>query len=292
MKTPSKIISLALLSSSLVLVAACSLFNQATASVVAVATIISTPETEIRGEAVAGTPDFDAGIALDGGLPFDAGVTVPPQNLVLVYVGNKGASLDTAPTGITGATVTLQEVGGPSYTLAEVGEGNYALGDAGFVYKGGATYDFTIVSNNQTYLAEVEGVPVQERVPAFHPAAGYVDLAAGQAFSFNRPEPSAGQQPQLGFITVFPISQSGGKGDPTYTNVPQTPLQFLKLVVAPSDWTKLQMEIPGTAFPQADTNYVIVLQSAKLGGPKSENLFAGSAILAGTADLAIVKTRK
>ncbi len=50
--------------------------------------------------------------------------------------------------------------------------------------------------------------------------------------------------------------------------------------------------IPGTAFPEKDHNYVIVLQSAKIGGPKSENLFSGSAILGGTADIGIVKTAK
>jgi hypothetical protein len=48
--------------------------------------------------------------------------------------------------------------------------------------------------------------------------------------------------------------------------------------------------IPATAFPDKDHNYVIVFQSAKLGGPKSTNLFSGSAILAGTADIAVVKT--
>ena len=45
-------------------------------------------------------------------------------------------------------------------------------------------------------------------------------------------------------------------------------------------------------FPDPDMNYIVVFQSAKLGGPKSDNLFSGSAILAGTADVAIIKTRK
>lgn len=291
MKTPSNLVRLTLCLALLLLIPAACDLNQLTASEVAVATVLSTPPIELRGEAVAGQ-GLDAGLpALDGGLPFDAGVTIPKQTLVTLYFGNKGPGLDQAPTGITGASVTLQEVGGPTFTLEEVGGGTYALGDAGFAYKSGATYDFSIAHNNATYLAEVANVPQEERVPQFHPAAGYVELTAGQPFAFTRPEPPAGQNSPLGFVSVFPVDSSSGKGDPTYTNLPQTPLQFLKLVVAPGDWTKQQMEIPGTAFPLPDKNYVIILQSAKLGGPKSSNLFTGSAIIAGAADVAIVKTR-
>jgi hypothetical protein len=48
--------------------------------------------------------------------------------------------------------------------------------------------------------------------------------------------------------------------------------------------------IPGSAFPERDANYLILMQTARLGGPQTENLFIGSAILAGTADVGIVKT--
>ena len=88
------------------------------------------------------------------------------------------------------------------------------------------------------------------------------------------------------------ISRDGKQGDPTYTNVPKTPVEFLKLVVAPGKpWQETQVTIPGSAFPDKEKNYVILLQSAKLGGPVGENLFTGSAIIAGTADVGIVKTR-
>ncbi|MEW5737320.1 MAG: hypothetical protein AB1938_00250 [Myxococcota bacterium] len=290
MKTPFKFVRLAsFLFALTVLAVACDL-NQLTASNVVVATILSSPAIDVRGAAVAGT-GLDASVPFDGGLPIDAGVTIPPQNLVTVFFGDKGAGLETAPTGIAGATVTLQQVGGGSFTLNDVGAGNYVLVDGGFTYTSGATYDFNIVHNNSTFIAEVANVPVQERVPAFHPAAGYVELTAGQPFAFTRPEPPSGQEPPLAFINVFAVSPQGASQDPTYTTVPATPLQFLKLVVAPSDWKKQQLEIPGTAFPDPDRNYVIILQSAKLGGPKSSNLFTGSAIIAGTADVAIVKTR-
>lgn len=298
MKTPSKIVRVVL---SLVALAvgavACDLgklTNQATASAVAVGMVLYTPPTEVKGDALAfdaGLNQLDAGITFDGGIIADAGVTIPAQTIVALYFGNKGANLDTAPTGVAGATVTLQEVGGGTYTLDDKGGGNYSLSmDAGFTYKSGATYDFTIVNANQTYVAEVEKVPDIEHIAAFHPAAGYVELNAGDAFTFTRPEPPSGEELPLGFINVIPVTQSGGGGT-TYTNVPSTPLQFLKLVVAPGDWKKQSVEIPGTAFPEPGTNYLIILQSAKLGGPKSDNLFTGSPIIAGTADIAIVKTR-
>jgi len=298
MKTPSKIVLVIFSLAALTLgAAACDLgklTNQATASAVAVGTVLYTPPTEVKGDALAvdaGLPDFDGGLVFDGGILTDAGVTVPAQTLVALYFGNKGPTLDTAPTGVPGATVTLQVVGGASYTLDDQGGGNYALSpDAGFTYQSGATYDFTIVNNNTTYVAEVDKVPDIERIAAFHPAAGYVELNAGSPLAFTRPEPPSGQELPLAFINVIPVSKSGG-GDPTYTNVPSTPLQFLKLVVAPGDWKQQAMEIPGTAFPEPGANYIVILQSAKLGGPKSDNLFTGSPILAGTADIAIVKTR-
>jgi hypothetical protein len=275
--------------------------NQATAKTVAVSTLLTTPPIEVKGAAIAGNgldaslPDLDAGLLFDGGISFgDAGLTIPAQNLAFVFLGQRqGESIDSAPAGTPGAIATLKEVGGPTFPLDDQGGGAYGLSpDAGFVYKPNATYQFEFALNNQTYVAEVERVPSKENIPEFHPAAGYVELNAGQSMTFVRPDPPQGQSRNFGFVNVFPINNEGSQGQPTYTNIPTTPLGFLKLLLAPTDWTKTSVEIPGTAFPNPDSNYIVVLQSAKLGGPKSDNLFTGSAILAGTADVAIVKTRK
>ncbi len=275
--------------------------NQATARTVAVSTLLSTPAVEVKAEAVAsngldaGLADLDAGLLLDGGvLLSDAGVTVPAQNLAFVFFGQRqGESLDTAPVGTAGAQVTLAEVGGGRFPLEDLGGGNYSLtaADAGFTYRDGATYNFEIVHAGATYVAEVTRVPTKEVITQFHPPAGYVELEAGAAFTFTRPDPPSGEDRHLGFVNVFPLSREGSQGQPTFTNVPTTPLAFLKLVVAPNDWKTTTVTVPGTAFPDRDTNYLVVLQSAKLGGPKSDNLFTGSAILAGTADVAVIKTR-
>lgn len=276
------------------------LANQATASAVAVGTVLYSPPIEVKGAALAidlgidaGLPDLDldAGLLADAGFTLaDAGVTVPEQTLVTLFFGTKGASLDSAPSGVAGATAELREVGGASYPLMDQGGGNYGLGaDAGFTYSSGATYEFSIVNAGTTYVANVERAPSVENITAFHPPEGYVSLPAQSAFSFTRPEPPAGQELPLAFVTVLPVSKDG-PGEPTWTDLPSEPLQFLKLVVAPGDWRKRAVEIPASAFPEADANYVVILQSVKLGGPKSDNLFAGGPVLAGVADVAIIKT--
>ncbi len=300
MKTASKIGLLALCC-----VTACDLgktTSQLTAKTVAVATILATPAVTVTASAVA-IPDASIP-SFDGGLPFgfdgggalgDAGYTVPPQTVAYLFFGQRqGDSVDVAPVGILAAKVTLTEVGGKSWPLSETGNGNYQLAgeDAGFVYKSTSTYDFTIEEGGGTYVAEVDNVPAQERITQFHPAGGgAISLKATQPFSFTRPEPASGADLNLGFVTVFPLNRDGSKLAPSYTNVPMTPLEFLKLVLAPQEWKSTAVTIPGTAFPSGNANYVIVLQSVKLGGPKSSNLFSGSAILAGTADLGIVKTQ-
>ncbi len=275
--------------------------NQLTAKTVIVSTILATPAVTVTARSIA-LPDAsipqippDAGFGFDaGGFLADAGYTLPPQTLALLFLGQRqGDSLDVAPVGVAGAKVTLTEVGGKSWELAELGSGNYQLlgEDAGFTYKDLATYDFTIVQGGITYVAEVDKAPPLERITAFHPANGYVEQVANQPFSFIRPEPASGVDLNLGFVTVFPVKTDGSRLDPTYTNVPTQPLQFLKLVLAPQEWKTSSVTVPASAFPTANANYVIVLQSVKLGGPKSDNLFTGSAILAGTADVAVVKTK-
>lgn len=280
--------------------------NQISARTVVVATVLSTPAVTIKPEAIAGLdasiPTFDAGIIFDGGLPIDfrdAGIPIPSQNVVVLFLGQRqGDNLDVAPTGVAGAQVTLQQAGGASFKLNETGGGNYLLSgdDAGFKYQSNATYSFSVLSSGETYVAEVAQVPPEERIAAFESSRGFIDQQAGQPLTFVRPEPAPGQRLNLGFVNVFPIDPNGNQSAmPTYTNVPTTPLQFLKLigdaVGAQTEYRAQSITIPGTAFPERDRNYIVLFQSAKTGGPKSDNLFSGSAIIAGTAAVGIVKTR-
>jgi hypothetical protein len=281
--------------------------NQISARTVVVATLLSTPAVTIKPEAIAGLdasiPSFDAGaIIFDAGLSFDfrdAGLPLPAQSVIALFLGQRqGDSIDVQPTGVAGAQVTLQQVGGQSFRLNDTGGGNYVLSgiDAGFTYQSNASYQFSVLSAGQTFIAEVVQVPPEERIPAFTSSRGFIDQPAGQPLTFVRQEPAAGQRLNLGFVTVFPIELNGNQSPtPTYTNVPTTPLQFLKLagdaVGAQTEYRAQSVTIPGTAFPERDRNYIVVFQSAKTGGPKSDNLFSGSAIIAGTAAIGIVKTR-
>jgi hypothetical protein len=94
----------------------------------------------------------------------------------------------------------------------------------------------------------------------------------------------------VGFITVFPVSGSGERGEPTYSNAPQTPLAFLKLVALPAEWKQGTVTVPGEAFPKPAQTYLVVFQAVKTGGPKSDNLFTGSAVLAGTGEVGVIRT--
>ncbi len=261
-----------------------------------VATVLATPQITIGPDAIAGLDaDFPDSGSYDGGFTFDAGtITVPPQALSTMFFGTRqGTSLDVEPKGVEGASATVQAGGGPAMEMIDQMGGNFrltSLDDGGFSYQPSTSYTFTANWNGQTYVAKIDSSPPLEAVAEFHPAAGYIDQPANAPFTFHRPDPPSGQERNLGFVVVMPIDRDGGQGSPTYTNVPKTPLGYLKLIVAPADWKTTTVTVPATAFPEADKNYVILLQSAKLGGPQSDNLFSGSAILAGTAEIGVVKT--
>jgi hypothetical protein len=116
-------------------------------------------------------------------------------------------------------------------------------------------------------------------------------MAANTELAFDRADPPSGQERTLGFVTVVPVSDSGQQGEPTYTNAPKTPLEFLKLVALPVDWKVKRVVIPGSAFPMSKQTYLVIFQSVRTGGPETENLFLGSALLAGTADIGVVRTQ-
>ncbi len=283
--------------------------NQVQAKKVIVGTLLHTPPIQIEPEAVAGFdasfPFLDAGFTFDGGFPFDAGVflndggaavTVPAQTIVFAYFGTRngeGLSQE-APTAIEGATMTLTRKGSSALNLKDSSQGSFGLTSSeepALTYEAHASYLFTASAEGTTFVGIVEDVPEEEKVAAFRPGGkSFISLAAGSEFQFARPDPPNGKERNLAFVVVVPISREGQQGEPTYTNVPSTPLGYLKLAVAPSDWKTTTVTIPGTAFPQKDTNYLILLQSAKLGRPDTDNLFIGSAMIAGTADVGVVKT--
>lgn len=278
--------------------------EQLTADKVMIATLLSTPPVEIRPSFLNPDGGFgDAGIELDGGLELDGGVgldggfgvTIPAQTVAFVFFGARTSqSLDSPPSAIDNATVTLRPSGAANVTLENQGGGNYGKNtqeDESFQYQSGATYDFVATLDGTEYVGRVEQVPQLERIDAFHPGDGFVEHPANTPFSFSRPAPPANQERNLGFVTVLPIGDEGEKGDPTYSNIPSTPLDFLKLIALPGTYKTDTVTLPGSAFPNVDQTYLVIFQSVKSGGPESENLFTGSALLAGTAEVGIFRTK-
>lgn len=260
-----------------------------------VGTVLAMPPVDLQPMAIAG---FDGGgfSAPDGGAYFDGGVvTLPPQTTAYVFFGTRTTQgLDQPPEPISDATVTLAPAGGTAVTLESQGSGNYSATSAktpSFQYASGATYEFSAVYGGETFTGEVAEAPASEQISAFHPPGGFISQPVNTPLTFTRPDPATGKERNLGFVTVFPISSNGDRGEPTYTSTPSTPLAFLKLVVLPAEWKQSPVTIPGSAFPEAGKTYLVVFQSTKLGGPKSANLFTGSAFLAGTADVAVVRTQ-
>ncbi len=269
------------------------LAEQAGSKTVAVATLLSIPELYVPIEAIALDDRFNE-YELDAGIPLDAGLTLPATTISYIFFGQRqGESLDSAPVGTPGAVGQLKKEGGGTQSLTDVGDGIYGLPlDMGFVYEGGSTYQFEFQHAGQTYVTEVRNSPPHENITQFHPPSGFVQLEAGSTFTFTRPDPQLDEDRNIAFVNVCRVTGEGLASTPTYTNRPLDAQGLIKLVVAPNDWKRTTVVIPETAFPTRDDTYIVMLLNAKIGLPKSKNLFSASAVIAGAADFGIVRTNK
>jgi hypothetical protein len=267
--------------------------NQLFADKVMVGTLFSTPDVDVSMTAMAGG---DAGTLPDGGVPEEDRLTIPGQTAAFVFFGTRNGEQGN-PEPLANATVRIEVQNGSTTPLENKGAGTYSMtsdfggDDGGVKYQNGATYNFVAVHGGNSHVGQVKDAPAQERIATLHPPEGFVRRNANQGLTLQRPAVAGGQERTLGFVTVFPLGQNGEKGEPTYTNMPKEPLDFLKLVALPTEWQKATLDIPGSAFPQAGSNYLVVFQTVRSGGPESNNLFYGSALLVGTADVGMVHTQ-
>ncbi|MCY1034489.1 hypothetical protein OV207_23760 [Corallococcus sp. BB11-1] len=261
--------------------------NQLSADHVMVGTLLATPQVDVSATAMAG---YDAGTFGDGGMDV---VSFPAQTAAFVFFGTKSGA-NSQPEGVSGATVALQPVGSATpVALNGQGGGSYGVTSDStddLTYASGATYSFTANKDNVRYVGQVENSPTKEAITALHPAEGFVRLNANTAFGFDRPAPPANTDRTLGFVTVVPLSANGEKGTATYSNVPTTPVEFLQLAAVPATFREARVTIPGTAFPNPKQTYLVIFQAVRMGGAESDNLFLGSVMLAGTAEVGIVRT--
>jgi hypothetical protein len=265
-------------------------FDQLLAEKVMVGTLLSTPDVDVSWNAMAGG---DAGTLPDGGVPENERFTIPGQTAAFVFFATRNGEQGT-PEPLADAIVHIETQGGSPLTLDNKGSGAYSLtsdfsDDGGVKYQNGATYNFVAVHDGNSHVGQVKDAPALERLETLHPAEGYVRHVANQGLTLQRP-PNGGKERTLGFVTVIPLGTNGEKGEPTYTNMPKEPLEFLEIVALPTEWKQSTLALPGSAFPQKDSNYLVVFQTVQLGGPQSNNLFTGSAMLVGTADVGLVHT--
>ncbi|NNC17421.1 hypothetical protein HJC22_17040 [Corallococcus exiguus] len=260
--------------------------NQLKADHVIVGTLLSTPQVDVSASAMAG---YDAGtFGPDGG---DV-VSFPGQTAAFVFFGTKSGE-NSQPQGLSGATVTLNTGSAAGVPLNGQGGGSYGVTSDStddLKYASGATYSFFAEQGGTKYEARVEDAPTKEAIPAFHPAEGFVRINANTAFAFDRPAPPPNQDRTLGFVTVVPLGSNGEKGQSTYSNVPTSPVEFLQLAATPALFREARVTIPATAFPNPKQTYLVIFQAVRMGGPESDNLFLGSVVLAGTAEVGIVRT--
>lgn len=265
--------------------------NQLFAQKVMVGTLLSTPDVDVSVNALAG---YDAGTLPDGGIPEGERITLPGQTAALVFFGTRTSDTG-APMPLADAKIRIEPQNGTAVSLENEGLGTYGKksdfkDDGGVRYQSGANYRFVAEQGGETHVGLVEAAPAQERIEALHPATGVVHQASGVGLGLKRPPVAGGQERTLGFVTVIPISARGDKGQPTYTNFPTDPIGLIQLVATPFEYQKDTLDVPGTAFPARDSSYLVIFQTVRSGGPESANLFLGSALLVGTADVGLVHT--
>ncbi|MBN9684072.1 MULTISPECIES: hypothetical protein [unclassified Corallococcus] len=261
--------------------------NQLKADHVIVGTLLATPQVDVSASAMAG---YDAGTF--GGPDGGDVVNFPGQTAAFVFFGTKSGE-NAQPQGVSGATVTLNTGSSAGVPLNGQGGGSYGVTSDStddLTYASGATYSFFAEQNGTKYEARVEDAPTKEAIAKFHPEEGFVRHDANTAFAFDRPAPPANQDRTLGFVTVVPLGANGEKGQATYSNVPTSPVEFLQLAATPALFREARVTIPATAFPNPKQTYLVIFQAVRMGGPESDNLFLGSVVLAGTAEVGIVRT--
>jgi len=266
----------------------CGLINSVQATKALAATVLATPTFTVSNI----------------GLP--VAITVPPQTVAQVFFGKEDSDPTKQPTGLADATVTLG-YGGQSFTLppSAATAGDYELStpeDASFNYQEGVHYTLTVTEAGTTYTAEVDG-PYPQRMEQFE-AAGDAPLSqkTGQQLLLTRANVLAdggfASLEDVAFVTVMKLDASAinlttqqlnSNIPSTYSNMPQTPLDLLDLIANDSLWKQKIITIPGTAFPDAATTYLVTIATVRKGST-SDNLFTASGFLVGLADVKLVQT--
>lgn len=213
----------------------------------------------------------------------------PARTTAYTYFGTRpsGEALAAAPTGLSGASVTLNMNGGGSWPLNDNDQGNYLLSPIpSFTYQPHVRYWLTTAYQGYSFEVQVTDPPYPEKIEDFKRV---IFQGANSPFTLTRPQSSS--RP-IGFVAVFRLTQNGLSDAPTYTNVPTSAQGLISLVTAPDIWKTPSVIIPSTAFPDSDSAYAIVFTTVVLDTQTSSTLSLGSSMMAGSSDIGIVSTHK
>jgi hypothetical protein len=268
--------------------------------------IKSAESDKVLAATVLATPNYDFSFLLPDAslpsLPFDAGIptftpALPSETVAQVFFGQRASDPTAQPTGIAGASVKLS-INGTSFDIADQGQGNYSLtslDNSAFVYQPNVTYEITVTNGSDTFTGSVTG-PDKDPIEQF---AAQAAAHPGVPMTQQTNAPlllTRTNAEDVAFTTVFPVALAG-QGQPTYTDMPTTPLDLLDLIANDGPWRTKVITIPGAndpagrtaAFPYAGTYYAVTVVAVKKGST-SNNLFTASAFLVGKADMYVVVT--
>lgn len=220
-----------------------------------------------------------------------------------VFFGNRPTETTPEPVPVDGAKVTVSDAEGLSVSAPEQGTdaGLYVVRSigGGLRYDQNALYTFNIVDNMGTTYTAQGTAPAREHVAQLEanftddggvPLPVFAQAPVSQPFTLSRSAQPTNGQLDVAFVAVFSIQSGTPSAQPTWTNAPQTPVEFLTLITNDAQWRTTSVQIPGSAFPTAGF-YVVSLTAVNRGSATSNDLFLGSAILLGTGTAGVVDIR-
>ncbi len=225
--------------------------------------------------------------------PTIPGLGGEPTTVVRLFFGTRPIG-DVDFHAVNGATVSVaDDVSGVTAPAVQSGNGFYLSSsrDGGVGYDIGATYTFTILSSNDTFVASGTA-PVPEAVALFentvtspYPEQICANVAVGQSYTLTRSAtPDASGQLAVAFLTV---AAATNPQQPTWTNAPSDATGILHLAIDDTAWRVRSIAIPGTAFPTAGA-YIVTLTAIERGTVDDRQLFSGSAVLIGSGVAGVV----
>ena len=181
----------------------------------------------------------------------------PTASVATIFFGNRPTETTLEPAPVNGATVTITDDAGLSTPAPGVDAGLYLASSAsgGLRYDPTADYEFKFVDDGVFTYTAAGSAPPQEVVAQLtttftddggDPEPVFAQIPHGTAFTLTRSAPTVNGQLDVAFITVFEINDMT-QGAVTYTNAPQTPSDFLQLIVNDSQWRTASVTIPGAS---------------------------------------------